>query len=445
MLKSVKDINSTLHRSIAFVRLKKRFMPYSFTMMLAVAVGFVTGFACVVLKYLIKVVSKTATGLIPDGGSLLFVILPVVGFGLTTFFCRKIIGRNLSHGTETLIAFLNKGGYILNKDLLYGSIIANTLTLGFGGSAGAEGPIATTGGAIGNSLGRLFGLTPSQLRLMIGCGAGAGIAAIFKAPVGGMLFTLEILKLSFSTPTVLALLLSCLASALTCYICTGFSFDVFLASAPMFDVGNYLALAIFGVCTGVYSIYYVKASEWSGKLIDSIGKPWLKVLLAGLSLGLLLYLLPALYGEGYGVMDKMLNGDINALYSHSPLAEAGSWQIAAIIAALLLAKAVAVGITTNAGVAGDFAPTLFAGSLAGLLFASVANILGFSLPVGDFALIGMCAVFAGVIRAPFMAMFLTPEMTGNFTLFLPMVIASALSYSIVRLVTDSNYYHEKLH
>ena len=444
MKSKVRNIRADIHRTIAYLRLKKRYMPRSFTMLLAAAIGFATGFACVILKYLIKTVSSATTDLVTDGHRLLFTILPVVGLGLTTLFCRKIIGRNLSRGTDRLISFLKQGGYILNKDLLIGPIIANTLTLGFGGSAGAEGPIATTGSAIGNSFGRVFGLTPDQLRMMIGCGAGAGIAAIFKAPVGGMLFTLEILRLPFTTSTVLALLLSCLASAMTCYICTGFTFDVFLASAPMFDADNYIALAVFGLAAGIYSLYYVHAVRWAGRFFGKIGNIWIKVLAGGLSLGILLYFFPALYGEGYGVMDKMLNGDIGALYSQSPFREPDFWAIAAIIAGLLLTKAVAVGITTYVGVAGDFAPTLFAGSLAGLLFASVANSLGCDLPVGDFALIGMCAVFAGVIRAPFMAMFLTPEMTGNFTLFLPMVIASALSYAIVRLATNVNYYHEKI-
>ena len=412
-------------------------------MLLAAAVGFTTGFACVILKYLIKTVSEAITHFSHDGGNLWFLVLPVIGFGLSAFFCHKIVRRDLSHGTDKLIAFLKRGGSVVNRKLLFAPIIANTFTLGFGGSAGAEGPIATTGSAIGNSLGRIFGLTSAQLRLLTGCGAGAGIAAIFKAPVGGMLFTLEILGLPFTTSSVLALLLACLASALTCYICTGFSFDVFLASAPLFETDDYLALALFGVAAGIYSIYYVNASKWSGRLVNRIGSAWLKVVVAGLSLGALLYFFPALYGEGYGVMDKMLNGNIAALYSRSPFAVADTWTMAALVVGLLLTKAVAVGITTNAGVAGDFAPTLFAGSLAGLLFASIANALGCNLPVGDFALIGMCAVFAGVIRAPFMAMFLTPEMTGNFTLFLPMVLASALSYAIVRIATGRSFYHRK--
>lgn len=445
MKSKVRNIRADIHRTIAYLRLKKRYMPRSFTMMLAAAVGFATGFACVILKYLIKTVSSATTGLVTDGHRLLFIILPVVGLGLTTIFCRKIIGRNLSRGTDRLISFLKQGGYILNKDLLIGPIIANTLTLGFGGSAGAEGPIATTGSAIGNSFGRVFGLTPDQLRMMIGCGAGAGIAAIFKAPVGGMLFALEILRLPFTTYTVLALLLSCLASALTCYIFTGFTFDVFLNSAESFDAGAYLALAVFGVVAGLYSLFYNHCVRVAGRMLGRMKARWLQIAVAGAVLGVLLFLFPALYGEGYGVMDKMLNGHVAALYDGTPLPFGeGFGHMAIVVGGILLVKGIAVGLTTNAGVAGDFAPTLFAGSLAGLLFATAANHLcGCTLPVGDFALIGMCAVFAGVIRAPFMAMFLTPEMTGNFTLFLPMVLASALCYGVVRLVKSKNFYHEE--
>ncbi|GFI13591.1 H(+)/Cl(-) exchange transporter ClcA [Muribaculaceae bacterium] len=432
----------------SFVRRKMRRLPsQSFVMLLASAVGFATGLACVGLKWSIKWVSDLMSVFISPGANPVLLLLPLAGLVLAALFSRLVVGENLSRSTDKLITFLRKGGSDIKKSHIYGPLAANVFTLGFGGSAGAEGPIAVAGAAIGSNMARYMGLTPQQVRLFIGCGAGAGIAAIFKAPVGGMLFTLEILRLPFTSVTVFALLLACLASALTCYMLTGFTFDVFLAEAFPFPTSAYLGVVGLGIFAGVYSLYYSDIVERVGRLLGRLGGQWTRILVAGAGMGLLLYIFPALYGEGYGVMDKMLNGDWRALWASGPFAQASSddvWTLAAIVGALLAVKAVAVGWTTYAGVAGDFAPTLFAGSLAGLLFAVMANKLtGSALPAGDFALIGMCAVFAGVIRAPFMAMFLTPEMTGNFTLFLPMVLASGLSYGIVRLVRSENYYHER--
>lgn len=429
------------------LRLARRSMsPTAYTMILAAFTGTVTGFLCVLLKWLIAWISHWFTPTASAADNFYLMGLPLIGLVLAAIFTRLILRRQLAHGTERLIDFLGKGGYAMSPKLTFGPIIANSLTLGFGGSAGAEGPIAVTGAAVSSLLVRRLGFTPEQIRLFIGFGAGAGIAAIFKAPVGGMLFALEILRLPFTTVTVLALLLACLASALTCFMFTGFSFDVFLQTAQPFSLDAYLALAVFGVAAGLYSLFYTHTERIAQRVLGKISPLWGQLLFAGVVMGILLYIFPALYGEGYGVMDRMLNGRPEALCAGTPIEIADSLVfLSVVIGGILLVKGFVVGLTTTAGVAGDFAPTLFAGSLAGLLFATIANsAFGLSLPVDDFALIGMCATFAGIIRAPFMAMFLTPEMTGNFTLFLPMVLASALSYGVVRLVHNTNFYHMKL-
>lgn len=415
-------------------------------MILAAAAGTVTGLLCVLLKWLIAWISHWFTPTASAADNFYLMGLPLIGLTLAAIFTRLILRRQLAHGTERLVNFLGKGGYAMSRKLTFGPIIANSLTLGFGGSAGAEGPIAVTGAAVSSLMVRRLGFTPGQIRLFIGFGAGAGIAAIFKAPVGGMLFALEILRLPFTTVTVLALLLACLASALTCFMFTGFSFDVFLQTARPFDLDAYPALAVFGILAGLYSLFYTHTERIAQRLLGRISSLWVQLLFAGVIMGILLYIFPALYGEGYGVMDRMLNGHPEALWTGTPIEISDSLLfMAVILGGILLVKGFMVGLTTTAGVAGDFAPTLFAGSLAGMLFATVANsAFGMTLPVADFALIGMCATFSGIIRAPFMAMFLTPEMTGNFTLFLPMVLASALSYGIVRLVHDTNFYHLKL-
>ncbi len=414
-------------------------------MVAAAIVGFITGGLCVVLKLLISLISLSVDIPAEKGLHWQLLVLPLIGLVLANVFSRFLLKTRLSRGTEHLIGFLRSGGYGMSCKYLFGPIIANSFTLGFGGSGGAESPIAVTGAAVGSRLGLLLGLKPEHVRMLIGCGAGAGIAAIFKAPVGGLLFTLEILRLPYNTFTFLTLLLSCVASSLTCFILTGFTFDVYLQHTVQFEPRFYLGVMVFGILSGVYSIYYSSISRLSGRLYTKIRNVYMRVSLAGICLGIIIMILPAFYGEGYGVMDRMLNGDLGALSASGSFAGAVEWELVAVVGALLILKCVVVGITTYVGVAGDFAPALFAGSLAGMLFAMVVNMTGLAiLPVSDFALIGMCAVFSGVIRAPFMAMFLTAEMTGNFTLFLPMVLASALSYGVMRLITDKNYYHESV-
>lgn len=424
---------------------EKNLSKKTFMMTSAVLIGFLTGLLCSVLKGSIAWVSSTLTsGFDVHISNTPMLFFPLIGLMATQLLMRVVFKTDLSHGSDWLKSTLDSGSVAVPKKRIYGPIITNILTLGFGGSAGAEGPIAVAGGAIGGNLSKWLGMDTDMIRVMIGCGAGAGIAAIFKAPVGGMLFTLEVLCLAYNTFTVLVLLLACISSWATCFITTGFTFDVYLRKTTFFTPDMYPALLVFGILAGLYSLYYIGTVGVVSKFFRRLGNPFRVALCAAVILGVLLYFFPSLYGEGYGVMDRVLNGDFEALTIDSFFAEehADIWHFILLIGVLLLVKAVAVACTVDGGVAGDFAPTLFAGSMCGLIFALMANhIFGTHLPVGDFALIGMSAVFSGIIRAPFMAMILTSEMTGNFTLLLPMVLASALSFGVVRLFKNGNFYH----
>ncbi len=416
----------------------------AFMMIAAVVTGVLTGLMCSAMKYCTSWLSSFLTsGFDADASNVPLLFFPFFGLVITRLLMRYVYHTDLSHGTDWLVAALDKGSDMIPRQRIYAPVISNIFTLGFGGSAGAEGPIAVSGAAIGGNVSRWLGMSPDTIRTMIGCGAGAGIAAIFKAPVGGMLFTLEILRLPFSTFTVLVLLLACISSWATCFITTGFTFDVYLRQAATFTPDMYLSLIAFGIIAGIYCLYYTWTTSLLGRFLRKLGGPWRLTLCAAAILGLLLFFFPSLYGEGYGVMDRVLNGDFRALTQDSFFAHYNTepWNFIVLVGVLLLVKAVAVACTVDGGVAGDFAPTLFAGSMCGLVFALAANhLLGTSLPPGDYALIGMCAVFSGIIRAPFMAMFLTSEMTGNFTLLLPMVLASAMSYGIVRIVRSADFY-----
>lgn len=409
--------------------------PRLYVIVVAVIIGLLTGFGAFMLKWLIGHVTDFLTShLDKDGPNYLLLGLPVAGLLLTTLFMRFVIREDISHGIDKVKKLVVGGDYDLRPSLTYTPVLASSLTLGFGGSAGAEGPIATVGAAIGSNMGRIMGLSGQELMVMIGCGAGAGIAGIFKAPVGGMLFTLEVLRLPMTTVNVISLMIASIVSALTCYVFTGFTFDVEFVQAVEVGPELYGYVALLGVFCGLYSLFYSRIMDLMGGWFGSMKSKWLRSIAGGLILGVLVFTFPALYGEGYGVATKMVNSDYAAILTDSlwfkdfpsPL------LLLLVTAGVAVVKAFATSSTTWGGVAGDFAPALYAGCMTGYVFAAGFNMLtGFTLPVADFALIGMAAVMSGAIRAPLMAIFLTAEMTGNFHLFMPIVIAATISYCIV--------------
>lgn len=425
-------------------RLTSSFSPQSSLFVIATLVGVVTGLCAGLFKLAISSMASLFTVHFSRYGiNWMLLLLPVAGFMLVYIFRRRFVGLPLRHGTDIVTASVAKGDYLIPSRLTFSWMVAGTLTLGFGGSAGSEGPIASTGAAIGSNIGRICRQKSDMIRILIGCGAGAGIAAIFKAPLGGFLFTLEVMKLSFTTLPVMALLLACLVASLVAYAMSGFTVDVSFVQAEQFDPGVIPWIIALGAVCGFYSLYYSAVMKLMGRVYGSLRRQWLVPLVCGAELGLLLLLFPALYGEGYGVMQKILNGSIDALFADGPFAMAriDGITIALFCFALVIVKAFASSATTDGGVAGDFAPTLYAGCILGLLFATVAN-LGFdaSLPAGAFAFLGMAGVMAGVIRAPFMAIFLTAEMCNSFMLLLPLAVVAAVATGVVRIFKPQKAY-----
>lgn len=412
--------------------------------LIASVVGLLAGVAAHLLKLMIGGVSRLLTvNFRSDGLNWWLLILPLVGVLLATLFMKGVIHHRLSHGVRQLMADLKNKVYNLKGYLVYSPMIASTFTLGFGGSAGSEGPIAYTGAAIGSNLGRVFGLPSDLLRVMVGCGAAAGIAGIFKAPVGGALFTLEVLKMEFATVSVIMLFVSTLISALTAYVLSGCTMDIaFFNHIPLpFDTYPYVIL--LGLFCGIYSLYYSSIMKWVGRYLDCCSRPWLKAVIGGAVISGAVFLFPALYGEGYGVIGKVINGEVQVVGDGSwlfPMLSDG-WALVIVAGGILLLKCFATSATTSAGVAGDFAPALFAGCMTGLFFASVLNLVfDLSLPVGMFALFGMSGVMAGAIRAPLMAIFLTVEMSAGYDYLLPLAIVGAISFGVVRLFTMDGFF-----
>jgi len=409
-----------------------------FLSILAMLTGLLSGAAAFVLKKMIAYVSGHLTATFhAAGANFWFLILPVAGIVLTGIFQRYVLHREISHGEEKLDNDLKTRRYRLPFELTYAPLLASTLTLGFGGSAGSEGPVAYAGGAIGSNVGRLFKVSPTLMKTLLACGAAGGIAGIFMAPVGGALFAFEVLCVGLTASAVLAVFVTSVTAALTTYALMGCTTDIVFASPAPFDWGMIPWLILFGLFCGLYSRYYAFIMTRMRMWFDSFRNPWLENLVSGGILAVLVFLFPALFGEGYGFITKVLAGNAGAVEDYSPFAGmlSGAWGVVILVAGMALVKAFATSASNSGGgVAGDFAPTLFAGCVVGYVFAAALNgWFGLSLSERDFAFFGMAAVMSGAVRAPLMAMFITVEMAQCYGLLLPVALVAGLSYMIVRI------------
>lgn len=430
---------------IGHLTLNARFVLLSF------AIGITAGVGTMAMKYFIKKITGVLMSTVTESGANWeLLVYPIAGVVLTYAICKYLMKRNLEGGVERTRHVLSSRQYYMPPELCYDSIIAASLTLGFGGSAGAEAPIAYTGAAIGSNIARIFGLTPAHVRAAIAIGAGAGIAAIFISPIGGALFTLEVMQVQMTSLGVISLVLACIVAAMTCYWGTGFNFDIDFTVSNAFDPTHIGWMVLLGILCGLYSIYYSYMKDRNDQRLKKIKNGWIKALVAGGTLSIMIFLLPSLYGDGYNILAKAINNQDVTTLLHSPLhalAEHHSWIPIAAIGVVLLIKSTLVSATVSGGaVAGEFAPTLFAGGLAGYLFAYLANtFLGCHLPVQNFALIGMAAVMAGVIHAPLMAIFITVEMSCSYVYMLGVFITAFTSYLVVKIFTPNSVWRSAVH
>lgn len=431
-----------------FNRRRRRVIPdVAFMFVLAVVIGLVCGVLAFVLKCSIAGVSNFVAGHLKAGqANWILFVAPVAALVLTGLLTGYVLKTRLAHGVRMLISQLRSKNYFIGPKRILWPIVASTVTLGLGGSAGSEGPIACSGAAVGGNIGRWCGMSRDGIRLLIGCGAGAGIAGIFKAPIGGALFTLEVMRMPMTTLPVLALLVCTITAAMTAYAIGGFTLDLEFADAAVgVSPSLYPFLVGLGIVCGAYAIYYSFIMNLIGVMLERLRKPFIRNILGGILLGAGVFFLPSLYGEGYGVITGVLNGRFSVLVADGPFAGASGGAGLLLLIALLTAayKCFATAATNSGGgVSGNFAPTLMAGCVVGFLYAYAANTwFGTSLPVGLFALVGMGGVMAGVIRAPLMALMLTTEMVGAYTNFLPMLIVTACSFGVVRLFTFDGFYN----
>ena len=421
----------------------------AFFFLLTVIIGLIAGTAAHLLKMMIKGVSAVMTsGFTPDNVDWLLIVVPVAGIMLTGMFQRYVARRNLEHGVARLSQRLKNGQYAMGPASLVTRMIAASITLGFGGSAGSEGPIACTGASVGSNIGRALCLTDDQTRVLIGCGAAAGIAGIFKSSVGGAMFTFEALAMELTMVSVIGVFTASIIASLTAYVLSGCTIDLAFSNHIAIAGDVYPFVIVLGLFCGFYSIYYSamvgKMERWFG----TISSPWIRNLVSGGILGLLLFSFPALYGEGYGLMGKIINGDYHNILNGSVLAglDRGSWSLIVVAALVILVKCFACcSSNSGGGVAGDYAPTLFAGVVAGLLFALLSNrLIGTQLPVGLFGLFGMAGVMSGVVRTPMLAVFITTEMAAAYEYFLPICIVGFTSIVVVKLFSSEPFLYRNL-
>lgn len=419
-------------------KLQKGMSQTKFLALLAILVGVVAGFAAAMLKDLINYLSKFVKGIFPaDEFNWLFLIVPLIGIVLCGIYCRYVVKEDMEFGCERILRTLKAGKYRLKRSLSYAPIIACSLTIGFGGSAGSEGPIAYAGAGIGSNIGKFLRLDDEIIRVFVIIGAAAGIAGIFKAPVGGAMFALEVLAMPLTTAYVVALMFACVSASCVAYAFSGFTIDVTQVTKGFYDPRMTLGVVVLGLICALYSTYYTYSMSKTEKFMTRFNNPWIKNLVSGAMVGALIFIFPVLYGEGYGVIDHVINGNNSDVMRDTLFFNVkGNWMLLIFVVGTLLVKSIAVAATNSGGgVGGDFTPTLFAGSLIGLVFAHFSNLfLGTHFDEVNFVLFGMAGVMAGAIQAPLMAMFITLEMVGDFAMFFPLTICAFLSFAFTRLM-----------
>jgi CIC family chloride channel protein len=428
---------------------EKHIKEKTFVVLLSLVVGTLGGFAALILKTLIHLISSALTSHLDiTEGNYLFFIYPVVGILITLLFVKYVVRDNISHGVTKVLYAISQNKSRLKRHNMYSSMFASSITIGFGGSVGAEGPIVYTGAAIGSNLGSWMRMSPRVLMILVGCGAAAGIAGIFKAPIAGMLFTLEVLMIDLTTVSVMPLLISSITGATIAYVFTGYDVEFFFIQSEPFATSRIPFAILLGVFTGLVSLYFTRVMNMMENYFSSLKNQWLKLCIGGALLSVLIFIFPPLYGEGYGSIVSLLGGNVESILDGSIFYadRDNMWFILVFVALIILTKVFATSATNGAGgVGGTFAPSLYVGCMAGFFFASLTNhVFGLDLSVKNFALMGMSGVMSGVMHAPLMAIFLTAELTGGYELFLPLLIVSTLSYGTIKIFEPYSIYAMRL-
>jgi chloride channel protein, CIC family len=407
----------------------------NFILLISAVIGLLAGLAAVTLKQTVHGIAAFAASI--AGYDLFRYVLPLIGIVLTVFFARSIFREPFGHGITSILFAISKKGSLLPRTRMYSNLVGSAITVGLGGSAGLEAPIVVTGSAIGSNIGKLTHLSSSKKSLLVGCGAAGAISGIFNSPIAGVIFSIEVLLTSASINSFIPLLIASVAGSVVSLMFLGndvlFSFQL----ADPFAAGDVPWYFLLGVCCGFFAVYFTRVSYViEGFFTNSIQFPYRKAVLGGLVLMVIIFLFPSTYGEGYETIKLMLaqNNPEAVNRSAKDLIDSYPTLLFLSLFGLLLIKPVATAITIGAGGNGGiFAPSLFSGGVLGFLFAGIVNIMPVSteISISNFTLVGMCGVMSGILHAPLTAIFLIAEITGGYTLFIPLMLVSAISYSTI--------------
>jgi CIC family chloride channel protein len=416
---------------------------------LSLIIGLLSALAAALLKNTIHYTQHLLTrGITNESGGFLYLAYPLTGMLLTLLFVKIFVKDKIGHGISRILYAISKKRSYLKTHNTWSSIVASTFTIGFGGSVGAEAPIVLTGSAIGSAIGRFFRLNYKNITLLVGCGAAGAISGIFKAPVTGIVFTLEILMLDLTTWSIVPIMISSVTAATVSYFLMGSKVLLSFNVVESFNISNIPWYLLLGFFSGLISLYFSKMTLFLESHYEKVRNVYIRLVLGGIVLGGLIYVFPPLYGEGYDTIMALLQGNPGSLYQNSFFNQFSNqfFMIALFMAGLVFLKVFASSSTNGAGgVGGIFAPSLFLGGVNGYFVAILLKkFVNFNLPDNRFVLVGMAGMMAGVMHAPLTAIFLIAEITGGYTLLIPLIITSTVAYITVRTFQKHSIYHVQL-
>ena len=422
-----------------------------FIYLISIIIGFTSGVGAVIIKNLTHFIQLLLEGkLIKEYHTALSFIFPIIGLTLAYFSIRYIIRHKVSHGIPSTLFAISKRKGIMRRHQMFASIITAPITVGFGGSVGLEGPTVATGAAISSNLSRMLHMNQATRTLLIGCAAAGAMSSIFKAPIAAIIFAVEVFSLDLTLISMIPLLLASISAVITSYFFFGNDILLPFRIEDTFKIQQVPIYILLGILAGFVSIYFIKMYSYFQRVFEKMGSPIKRLIIGGFGIGFLVYLIPPLYGEGYDVINHLVQGNLKEALANNffHLNLDNIWSIIALLAGLVFFKIIATSLTLGAGgVGGIFAPTLFMGSIMGNCIAKILNALPiFSSPVSEsnFTLVGMTGLMAGVLHAPLTAIFLIAEVTGGYELFIPLMITAAISFSITKKFVPHSVYAMEL-
>jgi CIC family chloride channel protein len=430
-------------------KLLKKLSERDVMIILSLFVGICCGLAAVLLKSAIEFIHHSLTGWFEgEAYNFLYLVYPGIGMLIAMLFVRYIVKDNIGHGVTKVLQAVSKNESKIRSHNMWTSMAASSVTIGFGGSVGAEAPIVYTGAAIGSNVARYMGLSYKNMTILLGCGAAGAVAGIFKAPLAGVLFTLEILLFNISMTSILPLLLSTISATVISYIFLGDK-PPFECTISPFELHNLPFYILLGLFSAACSVYFTRMTLWLEDKIKSIQKPFVRWAISASCLGLLIFLFPPLFGEGYEHLHELLNGGTIDLEGQTILAFflRKAWLVPVFFLLVLLLKVFSMSFTNaGGGVGGTFGPTLFIGAIAGFVLSRTINLIagpGF-VPEQNFVLVGMAGLMSGVMQAPMTAIFLIADMTGGYGLLIPLILTSTISYAATRMIEPYSIYTKRI-